>query len=138
MIRVASNLNSAITRGEAHKEFKKLKSQHPELPRSPALLCRMLDLMETYRIQLSVRRYIHGVFERASLRFPQELNGHVRSLSASSMTSQSGDEELPNEPTDLSTDPTPNMQSLWEALDDRRCRLVSAIGSERVADSSTA
>ena len=73
MLRVASNLNSAITRGEAHKEFKKLKSQYPELPRSPELMCRMLDLMETYRIQLSVRRYIHGVFERASLRFGQGL-----------------------------------------------------------------
>ena len=39
-----------ITRTEAHKELRQLKAAHPELCSDAVLMCRVLDMMETYRM----------------------------------------------------------------------------------------
>ena len=59
--------------------------------KEPKLLCRIYDMMETYRMKLSVRRYLHGIFEKAVYRYPSSSlesasrlwHTHVRYCTAS-------------------------------------------------------
>ena len=53
-----SSLSSPITRADAHNNFKDLTKAHPDMTNNPKLLARVLDMLETYLMPLSVRRYL--------------------------------------------------------------------------------
>jgi hypothetical protein len=77
-----SNFSSAITRTDAHKDFKVLKTAHPELVGDPRLLARVLDMMETYPMTLGVRRYLLDVnnFWRVAQRTSSSKEDHCETL----------------------------------------------------------
>ncbi len=49
-LRLISSLTIAITRPEAHTALRKLRSEHPELCGDPKLMCRVMDMMQTYQM----------------------------------------------------------------------------------------
>ena len=49
-LRLISSLTVAITRPEAHTALRKLRSEHPELCGDAKLMCRVMDMMQTYQM----------------------------------------------------------------------------------------
>ena len=75
-----SSLSSPITRSDAYKDFKSLKTKSPELTSDPRLLSKVLDMMETYQMSLSVRRYLLGDLWRVAQRTPSSGPDHQGKL----------------------------------------------------------
>lgn len=75
-----SSLSSPITRADAYKDFKSLKTKSPELTSDPRLLSKVLDMMETYQMSLSVRRYLLGDLWRVAQRTPSSGPDHQEKL----------------------------------------------------------
>jgi hypothetical protein len=64
----------------AYPDFKVLKTRHPELASNPQLLSKVLDMMETYQMPLSVRRYLLGNLWSVVQRTPSSGPNHQEIL----------------------------------------------------------